>query len=673
MLAAISPDPSQEFPFIPRAYVPALVAGCIVVLGLFVYGWPDLIRTHWRRVWAISGVCQTESLRRGVLWVTPLAIVGVVVVSQFQHAANPQDSVRQIIKFCLFTSALLVTITAIILACTNLPREIENRVIYTIVTKPTTRLEIILGKVLGFARVSGLILIIMGAFTLAYLELKTRPMIAELQSQIASLNPESPMLATDKYYVSSGLLGTRSLEWADNMQIYSRPPQEGGERWMGGALSEYFLIPFDLKPTEKDFLLAAADQEIPVVIKVDLDIQQTKPTAQQRKQAQEMNLDASHKAKRRETLGPPSAATTAPAATDEPAVLIPQVAVRFLDESYRVLVPMNDKETGLLVTLSQTEPGKPYTGTVRVDAEVLRQAAAAGRFVAQVSARTPATEFGVTGRPLSLVFANLDQKAVPPIQTANDPLNPSQPAPAIFSTYPARHGLRLMPAETATGGPVAVFGFHNIQVSPGPDGKVGLQISPTIEKTGEFNGDNSANLYSTGSVEVRNRKTGQTSGPIVFSPETSRTQPVSVDARYMEGGDFDVLLRNTTPSQHLGVTGGVNGTLAVVSADRRFVVNLVKSLFVLWLLSILVVIVAVFCSTFLSWPIAVVLTLVILLSHWGVDQLGDALKPGACAAWRAVLRYAIPTPMPHSPAAWIAFRPCCDSSPLSCRTWANSR
>ena len=33
-------------------------------------------------------------------------------------------------------------------------------------------------------------------------------------------------------------------------------------------------------------------------------------------------------------------------------------------------------------------------------------------------------------------------------------------------------------------------------------------------------------------------------------------------------------------------------------------------------------------STFLSWPIAVVLTLVMLLGHWGVEQLGDATAPG---------------------------------------------
>ena len=86
--------------------------------------------------------------------------VGAVIVTQLQKPIDAQDAVRQTVKFCLFATGLVVTVTAIILASTNLPKEIENRVIYTIVTKPTTRLEIVVGKVLGFARVSAAILLI---------------------------------------------------------------------------------------------------------------------------------------------------------------------------------------------------------------------------------------------------------------------------------------------------------------------------------------------------------------------------------------------------------------------------------------------------------------------------------------------------------------------------------
>src|SRR3954471_15074495 len=152
------------------------ICGAIAVLGLVVYGFRDLLRLSGGRVYAISSVCFAESVRRRIWLITPLAIIGVIVVSQLQRPLDERDAIRQTIKFCLFATGLLVTITAIILACTNLPREIENRVIYTVVTKPTTRLEIVLGKILGFARVSGTILIIMGVFSFGYLWLRASAM-----------------------------------------------------------------------------------------------------------------------------------------------------------------------------------------------------------------------------------------------------------------------------------------------------------------------------------------------------------------------------------------------------------------------------------------------------------------------------------------------------------------
>ncbi|MGH7179398.1 MAG: hypothetical protein ACREJC_18620, partial [Tepidisphaeraceae bacterium] len=140
------------------------IAGAVIVLGLGVYGFGDLVRLSVKRIWAISSVVFRESIRRRVWLVVVLAIAAVITVVQLQHPIDEQDAIRQTIKFCVFASGLVVTISAIILACTNLPREIESRVIYTVVTKPTTRLEIVLGKIVGFARVSGAILVLMGLF-----------------------------------------------------------------------------------------------------------------------------------------------------------------------------------------------------------------------------------------------------------------------------------------------------------------------------------------------------------------------------------------------------------------------------------------------------------------------------------------------------------------------------
>src|SRR5205807_1253451 len=131
---------------------------------------------------------------------------------QLQHPNDELDAIRQTTKFCLFASGLLVVVTGVILACTNLPREIDNRVIYTIVTKPTTRLEIVIGKVLGFARVSAAILLMMGLFTFGYLELRAWRLEKQVEERLATVPADSPARQVLEGYKNAGLLNTKSLE-----------------------------------------------------------------------------------------------------------------------------------------------------------------------------------------------------------------------------------------------------------------------------------------------------------------------------------------------------------------------------------------------------------------------------------------------------------------------------
>src|SRR5258708_1958027 len=236
-----------------QEYAQWWICGVIAVLGIVVYGFRDLIRLSIGRVWAISGVCFAESVRRKIWLITPLAIVGVIVVAQLQRPLDERDAIRATIKFCLFATGLLVTITAIILACTNLPREIDNRVIYTVVTKPTTRLEIVLGKVVGFAYVSFVLLVIMGVFSYGYLTLRAWNMGQEIAARLDSKDRDKeltpPSIATLQYYRDAGLLNAKTLETPDQLQILARLP-EGNEsrRDMYGGGEGSFLVPFDVTP-----------------------------------------------------------------------------------------------------------------------------------------------------------------------------------------------------------------------------------------------------------------------------------------------------------------------------------------------------------------------------------------------------------------------------------------
>src|SRR3954470_14722277 len=194
-----------ELPSLITDNLAIIVLILIVLVGLLGIGLKDVLRFSITRAWAISGVCFRQSIRRRVLWLTPLVILGVLIVSQFQKAIDPQDAVRQQTSYCLFASGLLVAIVTIILACTNLPQEIENRVIYTVATKPITRLEIVVGKVIGFVRVSFWILLIMGLFSWGYLRFRDWRLRSEIRAQLEGPT-ETNLRPTLEYYRDRGTL-----------------------------------------------------------------------------------------------------------------------------------------------------------------------------------------------------------------------------------------------------------------------------------------------------------------------------------------------------------------------------------------------------------------------------------------------------------------------------------
>jgi len=245
-------SPIAALPPMIDQYLEWWIGGFIIVFGLFIYGLRDLLIFSPSRVWAISSVCFAESIRKRVLWITPLAILGVILISQFQRPIDEADAVRQMLKVCLFASGVVVTITAVILACTNLPKEIENRVIFTIVTKPITRLEIVFGKVLGFARVSAAILLIMGLFTFGYMYFNSFSLQRGIGQRLETIEAGAAVRPTLEYYRDNGLLTARGLASAQSMRILAREPDSKPgdnfqEAWILGTEGDV-LVAFDLPP-----------------------------------------------------------------------------------------------------------------------------------------------------------------------------------------------------------------------------------------------------------------------------------------------------------------------------------------------------------------------------------------------------------------------------------------
>jgi ABC-type transport system involved in multi-copper enzyme maturation permease subunit len=593
-----------------------IVGAAVVIVGL-LYGIGDIIRLSPVRVWAISSVSFAESIRRRVLWVTPVAIVGIIAVAQFLDPVDPQDALRQTTKVCLFATGLVVVITAIILACTNLPKEIESRVIYTIVTKPTTRLEIVLGKVLGFARVSFVILLIMGLFTLAYLKLREWRTRSWIREQLAADRVDAQLRPAFQLYANSGLLVTKSMAEPSSAQIVARPAAEGQPAVLAGAESQYFTVPFALSSEEKQSIRKAVEGGGALFVLNTLGYEQRLPTAEEAKQIRDLRIPTA-------TVGQePEPSSLLPSLPSLAAVSlpIPQINVKLYNKEMERLVEEKLINEGKAVSLPPG--GQPRPVPAMLAPEAVEQLLAVDRFNVLVEVITVTVNYFVGDVPVVLAYSTSPDSPPELVAPAPSSTDPSRPTLPSLESHRGRFGMQLRGKADGTGA-VAVFPFKGVDVPhPGGDGRVTFEARIGIESSGDF--ENEANVTPLMKMQVRNLTTGRTSEPVDVRVESNRVVPVPVPAEWLSGGNFEMHLRGVNDGAWYGVE---HHSLSLVRDTQWFSWNLFKGLLVLWLMSILVVAIAVFTSTFLSWPIAIVLTLFILLGHWGVSQLGDVASAG---------------------------------------------
>ena len=120
-------------------------------------------------VLAIARVTLKDALRKKVLFTVLFFAVLLTVASGFLPAVMAQERINQVAKVCLSGLGFFGMIVAIFLAAPNLPDDISKKTIFTVLTKPARRWEIIAGKILGLGYVLAILLLIMGSLSYAYI------------------------------------------------------------------------------------------------------------------------------------------------------------------------------------------------------------------------------------------------------------------------------------------------------------------------------------------------------------------------------------------------------------------------------------------------------------------------------------------------------------------------
>ena len=119
--------------------------------------------------WVVATTTFHEAIRRK--WMTALLGFAVVMlaVSTFFTWMQPGSQQKFLRDYGLGFTVIMTLIAAVFLGVALIPPEIERRTIFTILSKPVTRLEFLIGKYLGLMLTLMLNLAVMGSiFLLSY-------------------------------------------------------------------------------------------------------------------------------------------------------------------------------------------------------------------------------------------------------------------------------------------------------------------------------------------------------------------------------------------------------------------------------------------------------------------------------------------------------------------------
>ena len=139
------------------------MAGPGRVLAGMLRGFKEFASPSPRRVYAIASLTFKESIRKKALLVFVVFAVLFMFASWFMASPSdrPDMQVRNYVAFVFIAINMLVLPVVLLLSCWGLPEDIRIRSLHTVVTKPVRRNEVVLGRMLGFASVGTMILLIM--------------------------------------------------------------------------------------------------------------------------------------------------------------------------------------------------------------------------------------------------------------------------------------------------------------------------------------------------------------------------------------------------------------------------------------------------------------------------------------------------------------------------------
>jgi hypothetical protein len=151
--------PKFSFDLQPMALT---IAGLFALLGIGQPFFKNALKMRFGRIWALAKLGFKEASRARLYWVFLLFLVPFLFPAKWYFLIKAENELRSVVSITSYTMNLILLFPAVLLAAFSIPRDIRDQNIYTIVTKPVERFEIVFGRFLGYA---GLLTVVLGLMT----------------------------------------------------------------------------------------------------------------------------------------------------------------------------------------------------------------------------------------------------------------------------------------------------------------------------------------------------------------------------------------------------------------------------------------------------------------------------------------------------------------------------
>lgn len=126
------------------------------------------------RSFAIGRLVVLEAMRMRIWGVILIGLAAIVIGDLTTRHFDPiNDILPNLVRTSEITLTVLGIVVALFLSTYTLPHEMATRTIYSLVTKPVSRLEVVTGKFMGLVMVLALVTIGLGLPAWAYMQLRT--------------------------------------------------------------------------------------------------------------------------------------------------------------------------------------------------------------------------------------------------------------------------------------------------------------------------------------------------------------------------------------------------------------------------------------------------------------------------------------------------------------------